>query len=161
MANIIKIAPFLWFEKNVEEAVRFYVSVISNSSVDRIFTLPAESAIGPAGSVKIVDFTLAGTAFQAMEAGRNDPFNHAISFMITTDDQAEIDRLWDALGEGGSYEACGWLKDRYGVFWQIVPTILWEIMNAQDRVKARRGAEAMLNMVKFDIAELTKAFESR
>jgi predicted 3-demethylubiquinone-9 3-methyltransferase (glyoxalase superfamily) len=127
--------------------------------VDSVTPLPADSPSGPAGSVQIIEFTLAGQPFMAMQAGPLDPFNHAISFTINCADQAEVDRLWDALSKGGTIEQCGWLKDRYGVSWQIVPTALGEMMKDKDKEKARRVAEAMLKMVKLDIAGLRKAYE--
>jgi predicted 3-demethylubiquinone-9 3-methyltransferase (glyoxalase superfamily) len=154
-----KIIPCLWFADKAEEAARFYVSLLPDSRVDSVTPLPADSPSGPAGSVQIIEFTLAGQPFMAMQAGPLDPFNHAISFTINCADQAEVDRLWDALSKGGTIEQCGWLKDRYGVSWQIVPTALGEMMKDKDKEKARRVAEAMLKMVKLDIAGLRKAYE--
>ena len=119
-----KILPFFWFVKEAEEAAKFYASIFPDSRVDRVARMPADSPAGPAGSVTIVDFTLFGQPFQAMSAGPLDPFNHAISMVVHCDDQKELDRYWSALLEGGSAEECGWLKDRYGVSWQIVPSIL-------------------------------------
>jgi predicted 3-demethylubiquinone-9 3-methyltransferase (glyoxalase superfamily) len=153
-----KIVTSLWFEKDVEEAVNFYVSLLPSSHVDLIGTLAAETPSGPPGSVKMINFTLMGQPFFAMEAGKLDPFNHAISLTVNCDTQEEIDRLWDALSEGGTVEQCGWLKDRYGVSWQIVPSKIIEMMSDEDQTRARRVAEAMLQMVKFDIAELERAF---
>src|SRR5439155_5521506 len=120
---------------------------------------PVDSPSGPAGSVKVVEFTLFGQPFMAMSAGPLDPFNHAISFAVNCDDQAELDRYWNALLEGGKAEQCGWLKDRYGVFWQIVPTLLGEMMKDNDRARAKRVADAMLKMVKLDIAGLKRAYD--
>jgi predicted 3-demethylubiquinone-9 3-methyltransferase (glyoxalase superfamily) len=154
-----KITPCLWFADKAEQAARFYVSLLPDSHVDSVTPLPADTPSGPAGSVQIVEFTLAGQQFLAMQAGPLDPFNHAISFMIDCEDQAEVDRLWDALSAGGSIEQCGWVKDRYGVSWQIVPTALGEMMKDKDKAKARRVAEAMLKMVKLDIAGLRKAYD--
>jgi predicted 3-demethylubiquinone-9 3-methyltransferase (glyoxalase superfamily) len=154
-----KIIPCLWFADKAEEAARFYVSLLADSRVDSVTPLPADSPSGPAGSVQIIEFTLAGQPFMAMQAGPLDPFNHAISFTINCADQAEVDRLWDALSKGGTIEQCGWLKDRYGVSWRIVPTALGEMMKDKDKEKARRVAEAMLKMVKLDIAGLRKAYE--
>jgi predicted 3-demethylubiquinone-9 3-methyltransferase (glyoxalase superfamily) len=154
-----KITPCLWFADKAEEAGRFYVSLIPDSRINSVSPLPAESPSGPAGSVQVIEFTLAGQSYIAMQAGPLDPFNHAISFMINCPDQAEVDRLWDALSQGGTIERCGWLKDRYGVSWQIVPTALGEMMKDKDKQKARRVAEAMLKMVKLDIAGLRKAYE--
>ena len=156
-----KITPHLWFTEKADEAARFYASIFPDSRVDRVTTIPAETPSGPPGSVAVVEFTLFGQKFMAIGAGPLDPFNHAISFMINCDTQEEIDRLWEALSEGGSIEQCGWLKDRYGVSWQIVPTVLGEMMKDKDRARVRRVAEAMLKMVKLDIAGLRKAYEGR
>ena len=151
------IAPFLWYSDQAEEAARFYASVIPDSRVDRIWTLRAESPSGPPGSVKVVEFTLAGRPFAAMAAGPLDPFNHAVSLMVACDSQDEIDRLWDALSEGGSTQDCGWLRDRYGLCWQIVPRQLNDWMGDPDEAAAARTARAMLSMQKFDLAALERA----
>ncbi len=156
-----KITPCLWFTKEAKQAAEFYVSLFSDSRVDRVTDLPADTPSGPAGSVHVVEFTLAGQQFMAFSAGRLDPFNHAISFVVNCADQVEIDRLWDQLSQGGSIEQCGWLKDRYGVSWQIVPTALGEMIADPDREKAARATKAMLQMVKFDIAALQRAYEGR
>ena len=153
-----RIIPHLWYNTEAEEAAAFYASVLPNSRVDRVTPLMAESPSGPPGSVKIVEFTLLGQSFVAFSAGPLDDFNHAISFMIECDDQQEIDRLWDALGNGGTIEQCGWLRDRYGLCWQIAPKVLGEMMTDKDPARARRVAEAMLQMVKLDIAGLQKAY---
>jgi predicted 3-demethylubiquinone-9 3-methyltransferase (glyoxalase superfamily) len=157
--TVSKVVPFLWFAKDVEEAIRFYVSLIRDSSLDNVWALPADTPSGPPGSVKVVEFTLGGVQFNAMQAGPMDSFNHAVSFVINCDDQAEVDRLWDALGQGGAYEACGWLKDKYGVSWQIVPTELFEMMKDKDLARVKRVTEAMLQMVKLEIAPLREAYE--
>lgn len=157
----LKIVPFLWYAKEAEEAAAFYASIFPDSRVDRVTALPVDSPSGPAGSVKVVEFTLFGQPFQAMSAGPLDPFNHAISFMVLCDDQAELDRYWDALLAGGTAEACGWLRDKYGVAWQIVPRGFEDIMASPDREKARRAAEAMMKMVKLDMAALQAAAEGR
>lgn len=153
-----KIVPFLWFSEKAAEAAAFYASILPNSRVESVSGLPADSPSGPAGSVQVVNLTLLGRPFMAMSAGGAEPFNHAVSFMIECDDQAEVDRLWDALSEGGKTEACGWLKDRYGVSWQITPKALGEMMSDPDRERGRRVAEAMMKMVKLDIAELQRAY---
>lgn len=155
-----KITPFLWYAKEAEEAAKFYASIFPNSSVKRVTALPSESPSGPPGSVKVVEFELFGQPFMAMTAGQMDPFNHAISFMVKADDQAELDRYWNGLLQGGGKtEACGWLTDRFGVSWQIVPTIFGDMMADPDRAKAKRFSDAMLKMVKFDIAALKAAYE--
>lgn len=154
-----KIVPHLWFIEQAAEAAAFYVSLFPDSRIDSVIDSPADSPSGPAGSVEMVDFTLAGQPFMAIAAGPLDPFNHAISFVVHCADQAEVDRLWDALSAGGSIEQCGWLKDRYGVSWQIVPTVLGEMIRDPDRARARRAMEAMLGMVKLDIAGLQRAYD--
>lgn len=153
-----RIYPSLWYNKEAEEAAKFYASIIPNSKVDSVTALPVDSPSGPAGSVKIVMFTLLGQPFMAFSGGPLDEFNHAVSFTIECESQAEIDRLWEALGKGGAIQQCGWLKDRYGLFWQIVPKILGEMMQDKDVSRARRVAEAMMKMVKLDIAGLQKAY---
>jgi len=156
-----KIIPFLWYSKEAEEAARFYASIFPDSRVTRVTALPSESPSGPPGSVKVVEFVLFGQPFTAMSAGPLDPFNHAISFVVNCDDQTELDRYWNALIEGGTVEQCGWLKDRFGLSWQIVPTVLGRMTSDTDRAKARRAADAMMKMVKIDIAGLEAAFEGR
>lgn len=153
-----RITPFLWYAKEAEDAAKFYCSVFPDSRIDRVSALPSESPSGPPGSVKVVDFVLFGQSFVAMSAGPLDPFNHAVSFVVSCDTQGELDRYWNALLEGGAAEACGWLKDRYGVSWQIVPSVLGKMMSDPDRARAKRAADAMLKMVKLDIAALEKAY---
>jgi predicted 3-demethylubiquinone-9 3-methyltransferase (glyoxalase superfamily) len=153
-----KIVPNLWYTDKAEEAAAFYASLLPNSKVDSVTALPADTPSGPAGSVKVVEFTLMGQPFMAISAGPFDPFNHAVSFMVLCDDQAEIDRLWTALSEGGKTEQCGWLRDRYGLFWQITPTVLGKMMKDPDRARAKRVTEAMLKMTKLDIAGLERAY---
>ena len=157
-----KIMPHLWYAKEAEEAAKFYASIFPDSRVDRVTPLPADSPSGPAGSVKMVEFTLCGQQFLAISAGPLDPFNHAISFVVSCDDQAEVDRYWDGLLQGGgATEACGWLKDRYGVSWQIVPRALFTMMADPDRAKAKRATDAMLKMVKLDLPTLQAAFDGK
>lgn len=153
----MKVTQHLWFEKDMDAALRLYTSLIPGSSVEAVDPVPAETPSGPEGSVKIASFTLGDQRYMAIEAGPLDPFNHAFSVMVECDDQAEIDRLWEALGEGGSYEPCGWLRDRWGLSWQIAPKRLGELMSDPDRAKARRVTEAMLKMGKLDIAALEAA----
>ena len=152
-----KITPHLWYTRDADEAARFYASVFPDSRVQRVTALPVESPSGPPGSVKIVEFSLFGQPFMAISAGPLDPFNHAVSFVVSCDSQEEIDRYWNALLEGGQAEQCGWLKDRYGLSWQIVPKVLGEMMSDPDRAKAKRAADAMMKMVKFDIGALEAA----
>ena len=153
----MKVTQHLWFEKDMAAAIRFYTSLIPGSSVDWIAPLPAESPSGPAGSVLIGAFTLGGQSYMAIEAGPLDPFNHSFSIMVECETQAEIDRLWERLAEGGATEQCGWLRDRWGLCWQIAPAGLAAMMKDPDRAKAERVAKAMLQMVKLDIAELKAA----
>lgn len=156
-----RITPHLWYVREAEEAARFYTGIFPNSRVDRVTPMPADSPSGPAGSVTSVEFSLGGQAFQAISAGPLDAFNHAVSFVVECEDQAELDRYWDALLQGGGQaEQCGWLKDRYGLCWQIVPIVLNELLAHPDREGARRTAEAMLKMVKLDIASLQAAFDA-
>jgi predicted 3-demethylubiquinone-9 3-methyltransferase (glyoxalase superfamily) len=154
-----RLVPSLWHSEKAEEAAAFYASLLPNSKVDSVTVLPADTPSGPAGSVKVVEFTLLGQPFLALSAGPLDACNHSISFMIECEDQAGIDRLWAALSEGGKIEQCGWLQDRYGLYWQIVPSVLGAMMKDKDRARAKRVAEAMLTMTKFDIAGLRKAYE--
>jgi predicted 3-demethylubiquinone-9 3-methyltransferase (glyoxalase superfamily) len=158
MAHISKIHPHLWYEKNAEEAARLYVSIFPNSKIDKVWIMAGDSPSGPEGSVKVVEFTLFGSPFMAMEAGPLDAFNHAISFMVECDSQDEVDTYWNKLLEGGSAEPCGWLKDRYGVSWQITPRSLNIMMADDDKAKARRVAAAMMKMQKLDKAALERAF---
>lgn len=160
MAQLAKVHPHLWFTDKVEEAANLYVSIFPDSEITRVTPMPADSPSGPAGSVIVVEFELFKQPFMAMQAGPLDPFNHAISFMVMCDHQAEIDHYWDNLiSHGGTAEQCGWLRDRYGVAWQIVPKQLQEMMVDDDREAAKRAAEAVLRMVKLDLAELQRAFE--
>lgn len=154
---MIDVTQCLWFEKDMEAALHLYTSLIPGSSILWTSTVPADNPSGPAGSVKLAGFTLSDQRYMALEGGPLDAFNHSFSIVVRCDDQAEIDRLWDVLKEGGKVEQCGWLRDRFGLCWQIVPRRLGELMNDPDRDKARRVAEAMLKMVKFDIASLEAA----
>lgn len=154
------ITPFLWFREGAEEAARFYCAVFPDSRVERVVTMPSDSPSGPPGSVIVVDFLLRGQPFCAMQAAGGDAFNHAVSLSVGCDTQAEVDRLWDALQAGGGHpEACGWLRDRWGVAWQIVPDVLPRMMADPDRRRARQATDAMMTMVKLDIAALQAAFD--
>ena len=156
-----RIAPCLWFDGQAEEAAKFYVSVIPDSRIDEVVRAPADYPSGSAGSVLVVEFTLGGRPFSALNGGPEFKFNEAVSFMIDCADQAEVDRLWDALcSDGGTPVQCGWLRDRYGLSWQIVPTALKRMLADPDREKARRAMEAMMGMVKLDIAALQRAYAS-
>lgn len=152
-----KVTPFLSFDGHAEEAARFYVSLLPNSRIDRVTHSPMDTPGGVAGTVLLVDFTLAGRPYIAL----NTPgftFTEAVSFSIACADQTETDRLWAALtANGGSEIACGWLKDRYGVFWQVTPTRMLELLKDPDPNRARRAMEAMVKMIKIDIAEVERA----
>ena len=156
-----KITPHLWYATQAEEAANFYASIFPDSHVDRVTPLLADTPSGPAGSVKVVEFTLFGRPFVAISAGPLDSFNHSVSFVVSCDDQAEIDRYWSALLEGGKAEQCGWLKDKYGLSWQIVPAIMGDLMTDPDKEKVKRATEAMLKMVKLDLAKLKAASEGK
>jgi predicted 3-demethylubiquinone-9 3-methyltransferase (glyoxalase superfamily) len=156
-----KIFTHLWYAKEAEEAAGFYASIFPDSRVDQVTALPSDSPSGPAGSVKVVDFTLLGQRFQAISAGPHHDFNDAISLVVLCDDQQELDRYWDALLTGGGKpQACGWLIDRFGLRWQIVPVILDRLMVDEDTARAKRVTDAMLKMVKLDIAALERAYRS-
>ncbi|MDR6374001.1 MULTISPECIES: VOC family protein [Paraburkholderia] len=151
--TIQKITPFLWYSTEAEEAAAFYTSIFPDSRIVRVTPVPS------AGSTKVVEFVLFGQPFIAMSSPGNEPFNHAVSLLVNCADQAEVDRYWDALLEGGgSPDACGWLKDRFGVSWQIAPADVIAMMADPDPEKARRTAEAMMKMVKFDVAALKAAY---
>ncbi len=156
-----KIYTHLWYAKEAEEAASFYASIFPDSRVDRVTPLLSESPSGPPGSVKIVDFTLFGQRFQAISAGPHHEFNDAVSIVVECDDQAELDRYWNRLlAVGGKAQACGWLIDRFGLRWQIVPTVLDEMVRDKDPARSKRVTDAMLKMVKLDIATLEKAYRS-
>lgn len=155
----VKIYPFLWYATEAEEAAKFYASIFPDSRVDRVVALQSDSPSGPPGSVKVVDFTLFGQKFQAMTAGPHHDFNDAVSMVVECDTQAELDRYWDALlSGGGQTQACGWLIDRYGLRWQIVPSVLVNMMADPDPVRSKRASDAMMTMIKLDIAALEKAY---
>jgi predicted 3-demethylubiquinone-9 3-methyltransferase (glyoxalase superfamily) len=153
-----KIFTHLWYARGAEEAARFYASIFPDSRVDRVWTIPTETPSGPAGSTTIVDFTLLGRRFQAIGAGPHHDFNDAISIVVLCADQAELDRYWNALLEGGGKpQACGWLIDRFGLRWQIVPERLDELIRDPDPALSKRVTDALLRMVKLDIAALERA----
>ena len=157
-----KIKPVIWFEDRAEEAANLYVSLLPDSHIDNVARSPADTPSGPAGMVITVDFTLAGEHFQILNGGPADfKLNESVSFAVDCDDQAEVDRLWDALtANGGEPGPCGWLKDPYGVSWQIVPRRLGQLLSDPDPDRARQAMEAMLKMGKLDIAELERAADS-
>ncbi|GGF80826.1 VOC family protein [Azorhizobium oxalatiphilum] len=150
-----KISPCLWFKGEAEEAARFYVSLLPDSRIDHIQRNHVDTPGGPAGSVMVVTFTLAGQPFMAMNGCTTPEYTAAVSFKVDCADQAEIDRLWAALGEGGTEQQCGWITDRYGVPWQIVPEILPRLLS--DAQRAPRVMSALMGMVKLDMAALEAA----
>ena len=157
-----KISPCLWFNGEAEEAAKFYVSLLPDSRIEKIQRNTTDSRGGKAGTVLVVDFTLAGQRFMALNGGMKVEYTHAISFKIDCADQAEVDRLWDALlADGGRAQQCGWLSDRYGVSWQIVPTALLKYLGGPDAAGAQRAMQAMLGMVKLDIEGLKRAYEGK
>jgi predicted 3-demethylubiquinone-9 3-methyltransferase (glyoxalase superfamily) len=155
-----KITPNLWFDGQAEEAAEFWTGIFPNSRVDRVFRSPADYPSGRKGDVVTVDFTLDGQPFTGLNGGPDFTFNEAVSFLIECEDQAEVDRYWDALlADGGEPGPCGWLKDQYGVSWQVVPRRLQELLDSDDRDGGERAMEAMLRMGKLDVAELEAAYE--
>jgi predicted 3-demethylubiquinone-9 3-methyltransferase (glyoxalase superfamily) len=154
-----KISPFLWFDNQAEEAMNFYVSIFKNSKVGNV-TRYGEAGPGPKGSVMTASFELEGQHFTALNGGPHFKFTEAVSFVVSCETQEEVDELWERLGEGGQTQQCGWLKDKFGLSWQIVPTVLIELINDPDPAKSRRVTEAMLKMTKIDIAQLWQAYEA-
>jgi predicted 3-demethylubiquinone-9 3-methyltransferase (glyoxalase superfamily) len=159
-ATRAKVFTHLWYAEGAEEAARFYTGIFPDSRVDRVTPLLSETPSGPPGSVKVVDFTLLGQRFQAISAGPHHEFNDAISIVVLCDDQVELDRYWNALLEGGRAQACGWLIDRFGLRWQIVPAQLDVWMNDASPARSKRVTDALLQMIKLDIATLEKAYRS-
>jgi predicted 3-demethylubiquinone-9 3-methyltransferase (glyoxalase superfamily) len=155
-----KITPFLWFNNQAEEAARFYTSIFDDSRVVDIAHYTAANP-GKEGSVMLVTFELAGQRFYALNGGPNDPFNESISLMVECDTQEEVDTLWSRLTEGGTEAPCGWLKDRYGLAWQIAPTRLLELVTSADRKMAAAAMHAMFEMKKIVIADLERAVRAQ
>jgi predicted 3-demethylubiquinone-9 3-methyltransferase (glyoxalase superfamily) len=156
-----KITPCLWFDGQAEEAAKFYVSLLPDSRIERVMRSAAETPSGPQGMVLTVEFTLAGTRYIAVNGGPQFRFTEAVSFAINCEDQAEVDRLWSALTEGGTESQCGWLKDRWGLSWQITPVRLIQLLSDKDPGRARRTMQAMMGMRKLNIAELERAADGR
>ncbi len=152
-----RITPFLWFDGKAEEAMNFYVSIFKNSKVLTV-TRYGEAGPGPKGTVMTAEFQLDGQEFVALNAGPRFKFTEAISFVVNCQ-QEEVDYFWQKLSEGGAESQCGWLKDKYGLSWQVVPTILVELFNDRDPEKSQRVVQAMLQMKKIEIALLKQAYE--
>jgi predicted 3-demethylubiquinone-9 3-methyltransferase (glyoxalase superfamily) len=151
------ISPCLWFDHGAEEAARFYVSIFPDSRIDKLQKAPGDWPAGKAGEVVMVEFTLAGQRYQALNGGKAQPAGMAVSLMATCKDQAEVDRVWDGLLQGGEPMQCGWLKDRYGFAWQVVPEAMLRFLGDPDPARARRAWVAMMDMVKLDVAALEAA----
>jgi predicted 3-demethylubiquinone-9 3-methyltransferase (glyoxalase superfamily) len=157
-----KVLPCLWFDGEAEQAAQFYVSLLPNSNIETVQKNPADGPAGKAGSVLVVEFTLAGQRFMALNGGMRFEYTPAVSFKIDCADQDEVDHLWNALSaNGGKVERCGWLRDRFGVSWQIVPSALGKYLGGADRAGAQRAMQAMLGMVKLDIEDLRRAYEGK
>jgi predicted 3-demethylubiquinone-9 3-methyltransferase (glyoxalase superfamily) len=155
-----KITPFLWFDNNAEEAMNFYISVFKDSKILSV-TRYGEAGPGPKGSVMTGKFQLEGQEFMALNGGPHFKFTEAISFVVNCETQEEVDEFWEKLVEGGEESQCGWLKDKYGLSWQIVPTILVEMLQDKDPEKSQRVMKAMLQMIKIDIKTLKQAYEGQ
>ena len=155
-----KITAVLWFDGNAEEAANLYVSLLPDSRIDKVVRSPADNPSMKEGGVLVVDFTLAGRKYSGLNGGPAFQFTEAVSFMVSCEDQAEVDRLWEALiADGGQPSQCGWLKDRFGLSWQITPREMLDMLGSDDRDASRRAMEAMMTMSKLDIAQLRRAFE--
>lgn len=155
-----RITPCLWYDGNAEEAATLYASIFPDSSVDAVHRSPADYPSGKAGDALTVDFTVMGMKFLGLNGGPNYTFDQAVSFIIHTQDQEETDHYWDAiLASGGKPNACGWITDKFGLCWQITPQRLLDMMTSPDKAASRRAMEAMMTMVKIDIATLERAFE--
>lgn len=154
-----KITPCLWFDGDAEEAANFYVTLLPDSRIDDVVRSPADNPSMKKGGVLLVDFTLAGQKYSGLNGGPQFPFTEAVSFIIHCEDQAEVDRLWEAIeGNGGKPSACGWIRDRWGLSWQIVPEEMLQMLSSDDRAGAERAMQAMLEMSKLDIAALRRAY---
>lgn len=159
MSTQQKISPCLWFDGRAEEAAAFYTSIFPDSQIDHITRTSIDTPGTKAGAIILVEFTIAGLSYQALNGGPHDSFNDAISLSVTCRDQAEVDRLWDALtANGGRAVQCGWLKDKFGVSWQIVPEALPRMIRDEDPAKTKRVMEAMMQMVKLDVETLEQAY---
>lgn len=156
MSKITKITPFLWFDNQAEEAANLYVSIFKNSKIGAVSRY-GDAGPGPKGSVMVVSFDLDGQEFTALNGGPRFKFSPAISFVVNCETQAEINEFWDKLSEGGRKDQCGWLQDKYGLSWQIVPTALSRLMSGGDPEKSNRVMKALLQMTKLDIKGLEEA----
>ena len=160
MASKQKITTFLWFDNNAQEAMEFYTSVFKNSKIGNVSRY-GEAGPGPKGTVMVGSFELEGQQFTALNGGPRFKFTEAISLVINCETQEEVDYFWEKLSAGGQLQQCGWLKDKFGLSWQVVPTVLDELMRDKDPQKSKRVMEAMLQMVKLDIPRLRAAYAGR
>ncbi|HKV46215.1 MAG TPA: VOC family protein [bacterium] len=160
MPSVQKITPFLWFDDNAEEAMNFYTSIFRHSKIVSVSRY-GEAGPGPKGSVMVGTFQLEGQQFMALNGGPLFKFTEAISFLVDCESQAEVDELWQRLSEGGEQGRCGWLKDKFGVSWQIVPTALGEMLADKDPKKSQRVMQVMLQMDKIDIQTLRRAYSQQ
>jgi predicted 3-demethylubiquinone-9 3-methyltransferase (glyoxalase superfamily) len=151
-----KITPFLWFDGNAEEAANFYISIFKNSKMGKISRY-GEAGPGPKGSAMSVTFQIEGQEFFALNGGPQFKFTPAISFFVNCETQQEVDELWDKLSAGGRTDRCGWLQDKFGLSWQIIPTVLGQLLGDKDPQRAKRAMQAMLQMTKIDIKKLQQA----
>jgi len=157
-----KVTPCLWFNGDAEEAANFYVSLMPDSKILHVQRNVAENPSGKEGSVLVVEFTLGGQRLVALNGGMKMEFTHAMSLMIYCADQAQVDSIWDAfLNHGGTAEQCGWIKDRYGLSWQVVPKVMFEYLSSPDTAGAKRAMQAMMKMIKLDVEALRQAFEGK
>lgn len=156
-----KIVPCIWYDDDAEEAANFYISLLPDSHIDAVTRSPVDTPSGPAGKVLVVEFTLAGQSFLGLNGGPAFPHTEAVSFQIMTEDQPETDRLWNDIIDGGGRQSdCGWVKDRWGLSWQIVPRRLMALIKDPDPGRARRAMTAMMSMTKIDIAAIERAADA-
>jgi predicted 3-demethylubiquinone-9 3-methyltransferase (glyoxalase superfamily) len=155
-----KITPFLWYDGNAEEAAKFYISIFKNSKMGKISRY-GDAGPGPKGSVMSVTFQIEGQEFFALNGGPHFKFTPAISFFVNCETQNEVDDLWEKLSAGGRTDRCGWLQDKFGLSWQIIPTVLGQLLGDKDPERANRAMQAMLQMTKIDIEKLQRAAEAK
>ncbi|MEO8604196.1 MAG: VOC family protein [bacterium] len=156
-----KITPCLWFDGQAEAAAKLYTGLIPDSRIDKVMRSPSDNPSTPEGAVLTVEFTLAGQPLMGLNGGPQFPFTEAVSFTISCEDQAEVDRYWKALiADGGKASQCGWLKDKFGLSWQIVPKQMAQLLGGPDRDGARRAMQAMMKMTKLEVAALQRAYDN-
>jgi predicted 3-demethylubiquinone-9 3-methyltransferase (glyoxalase superfamily) len=157
-----KVTPCLWFNGDAEEAAKFYVSLMPDSRILKIQRSPADNPSGKEGSVLVVEFTLGGQRLVALNGGMTVEYTHALSLQIDCEDQAQVDHIWNAfLSHGGKEVQCGWIRDRWGLSWQVVPKAMFQFLSSSDTAAAKRAMQAMMKMVKLDVETLRRAFEGK